>query len=124
MLVRLVLALLALTASLPAAAQQKVAGSTSPGGVLSLDVTINGEGRIGYAVARSGKPVIGESQVGFLFADAPQMLRDFALVSQSTRDFDETWEQPWGEWRRVRNNYRELTLTFEEKLRLKRRMTI
>ena len=108
----------------PAPVQHRVAGSTSPGGMLSLDVTLNGEGRIGYAVTRQGRPVIGESQVGFLFADAPQMLRDFALVSQSTRDFDETWEQPWGEWRRVRNNYRELTLTFEEKLRLKRRMNI
>ena len=53
-------------------------------------MTINGEGRVGYAVAHAGKLVIGESHLGFLFADAPQMLRNFQLVDQATRSVDET----------------------------------
>ena len=110
--------------AVPAMAADPVASLSSPGQVLRLEVTINGEGRVGYAVSRQGTPVIGESHVGFLFADAPQMLRNFQLVAQSTRSFDETWEQPWGEWRRVRNRFNELTVSFEEKTRLKRRMTL
>ena len=87
-------------------------------------MTLNPEGRVGYAVTRQGKPVIGESRLGFLFTDAPQMLRNFALAGQSTRSFDETWEQPWGEYRTIRNRYNELTVSFDEKNWDKRRMTV
>lgn len=124
-LVRLLLSLCALFAfTFPAIAAEKVATVSSPEGVLTLDVTINGEGRVGYSVSRLGKAVIGESHVGFLFADAPQMLRNFQLAGQSTRSFDERWEQPWGEWRTIRNRYTELTVNLEEKTKLNRRMTL
>ena len=120
---RLLAALFLLLHTLPAAAQS---GSTasSPSGTLKLEVSLNGEGRIGYAVARDGKPVIRESHLGFLLSDGPQMLRNFALTGQQARSVDDTWEQPWGEWRTVRNRYNELSLSFEEKSKLKRRMTI
>lgn len=124
MISRLFLALLALVLAVPAAAADRVAGIASPGGVLSVDITINGEGRVGYAVSRLGKPVIGESHVGFLLADAPQLLRNFRLTGQTQRSFDQTWEQPWGEWRHVRDRYNELAVGLEEKDKLKRRMTL
>jgi alpha-glucosidase len=59
-----------------------------------------------------------------LFTDAPEMLRNFALAGQSTRTFDETWQQPWGEYRSIRNRYNELTVSFDEKNWDKRRMTV
>jgi alpha-glucosidase len=124
MITRLFAALLALFLTVPAIAADRVAGATSPGGVLSVDITINAEGRVGYAVSRLGQPVIGESHLGFLLADGPQLLRNFQLVSQDSRDFDENWEQPWGEWRNVRNNYRELHIGVQEKTKLKRRMNL
>ncbi len=96
----------------------------SPGGLLRVDVSLNGEGRVGYMVSRQGRPVIAESHLGFLFTDQPQMLRNFAIVGQKVRDHDETWETPWGEDRRIRDHYRELVLDLEEKSGLKRRMTI
>ncbi len=121
--VHLLFALLALVVAAPAAAQP-AATLTSPSGVLKLEVSLNGEGRINYAVSRAGQPVIANSELGFLFSDAPQMLRNFRLAGQSNRSADETWEQPWGEWRSVRNRYTELTAEFEETSRLKRRMTL
>jgi alpha-glucosidase len=124
MFARLIAAMLLLLLSTPALAADKVAGATSPGSVLSLDITINGEGRVGYAVSRLGKPVIGESHLGFLLTDGPQLLRNWELVSQNSRDFNESWQQPWGEWRTVRNRYRELRVAFQEKSKLKRRMTL
>jgi len=109
--------------ALPAAAET-VASVASPSGTLTVTVSLNGEGRVGYAVSRSNQPVIGESHLGFLFSDAPQMLRNFQLAGEQRRSFDDSWEQPWGEWRNVRNHFNELSLTFEEKSKLKRRMTI
>lgn len=107
-----------------AAGSQSVASASSPSGTLKVDVTLSPEGRVGYTVMREGKPVIAESRLGFLFTDAPEMLRNFAFAGQSTRSFDETWEQPWGEYRTIRNHYNELTVSFDEKNWDKRRMTV
>jgi alpha-glucosidase len=133
MLLRSLVALVLLFVAAPAFAQdvarapagsQTVASASSPSGTLKVDVTLNPEGRVGYQVSRLGKPVIAESRLGFLFTDAPEMLRNFQLASQSTRGFDETWEEPWGEYRKIRNHYNELTVSFDEKNWLKRRMTV
>ena len=112
------------TIAQPAPTAHVVASAASPSGTLEVDVTLNPEGRVGYAVSREGRPVISESRLGFLFTDAPEMLRNFALAGQSTRSFDETWQQPWGEYRSIRNRYNELTVIFDEKNWDKRRMTV
>jgi len=123
MLTRLIAALALLFLVTAPALGQDVA-IASPGKVIEVKLSLNGEGRIHYRIDRHGAPVIGESQLGFLFTDQPQMLRNFAIVGQRTRDHDETWEQPWGEDRRIRDHYRELSVDFEEKSALKRRMTL
>jgi alpha-glucosidase len=132
-LFRVLAALVLCFAALPAAAQtiaqapsgsQIVASADSPSHVIHVDVTLNAEGRVGYMVSRQGKPVIGESRLGFLFTDAPEMLRNFTFFGQSKRSFDETWEEPWGEYRTIRNDYNELTVNFDETKWLKRRMTV
>ena len=47
--------------AVPAAAQStKVAALQSPSGTLSLTLTTNGEGRVGYAVMRGTQAVINE----------------------------------------------------------------
>ena len=74
-----------------------VASVDSPGKVLRVTVSINGEGRVGYRVDRQGTPVVGESRLGFIFADAPKFERNFFMVESATRTVDTTWEQPWGE---------------------------
>ena len=61
-----------------------VASADSPSKVIHVDVTLNPEGRVGYIVSRQGKPVIAESRLGFLFTDAPEMLRNFVVAGQST----------------------------------------
>jgi alpha-glucosidase len=132
-LFRLLAAFVLCFISIPAVAQdvaqapkgsQIVASASSPSGTIHVDLTLNGEGRVGYIVTRLGKPVIDESRLGFLFTDAPEMLRNFELASKSTRSFDQTWEEPWGEYRTIRNHYNELTASFDEKVWMKRRMTV
>ena len=133
MLTRLLAAFALLFLTVPALAQSDVeqrSGSgvlttvASPGGTISVDLMLNEEGRVGYRVSRAGRPVIGESHFGFLFTDQPQMLRNFAVTGQRTREHDETWTTPWGEDRTIRDRYRELVVDFQEKSSLKRRMSI
>ena len=116
---------LLLISAAPAAAQStSVATLQSPSGTLSLTLTTNGEGRVGYAVTRGAHPVLNESHLGFLLADQPQLLRNFVLVSAERSTHDETWEQPWGEWRQVRDHHAELVATFREKDKLQRVMRV
>ena len=43
----------------------------------------------------------------------------FSLTGQQVREPSTTrWQQPWGEWRTIRNHYNELSLSFEEKSKL------
>ncbi|HET9397845.1 MAG TPA: glycoside hydrolase family 97 protein [Sphingomicrobium sp.] len=123
MLSRLIAALLLLLfIAAPAAAQTAIV--QSPGDVLAVTVSLNGEGRAQYRIDRQGRAVISDSQLGFLFTDQPQMLRNFEIVGQRTGEHDETWPTPWGEDRTIRNRYRELVVDLAEKTGLKRRMAI
>jgi len=85
-----------------------VARVSSPGKVLSVTLQRAGDGRLAYAVQRHGKELIAPSRLGFVLANAPPLDAGFVLGSQSVSEHDDTWEQPWGERRYVRNHYREL----------------
>ena len=117
-----VLILLALQLGLAHA--QSAATVSSPGAVLSVIVNVNDEGRPQYAIARKGKPVIDASRLGFILADAPKLERNFVIDSQQTRSSDDTWEQPWGERRFVRNHFNELRVRFTERNGLKRSLDV
>ncbi len=122
MLFRLALAAFLLVAA-PVLAGPLVA-ITSPDKVLSVEVSTDGDGRPSYAVSRLGKPVIAPSRLGFILVDAPKLERNLVLAGQATKSFDETWEQPWGERRFVRNHYNELRVTLAEKNGLQRRFDV
>ena len=122
-LVRIIAALFALITALPAAAQGPVRAA-SPDGTVSVELSLDGDGRAGYSVSRKGKPILGHSRLGFLFTDAPKIDRSLAITGQETRDFDQTWQQPWGEWSSVRNHYRELQVHLKESKGLGRTFTI
>ena len=122
MIFRLLLSILLLFAGLAGA--ETVATVSSPGNVLTVSVSVNDEGRPGYAVTRSGRPVIVESRLGFLLTDAPKLERNFKSAGTQTRSVDENWEQPWGEWRYVRNHYNELRVQLVEKTALARSLTL
>ena len=117
MLTRL-FALLALLVAAPAAADVSV---SSPGDVLKVTIATGGEGRVQYRVDRLGKPVIADSQLGFLFTDQPQFLRNWVITASSTNDHDSTWETPWGEDRVIRDRHRSMFVTLDETSGLKRR---
>jgi alpha-glucosidase len=118
------LIVLTLTLCTAAADGAGVATISSPGGVLSVALTLDSDGRPGYSISRRGALVVEDSRLGFILADAPKLERNFTLASSSTGSFDETWEQPWGERRFVRNHYSELRVRLTESNRLRRSLDV
>jgi alpha-glucosidase len=103
---------------------ETVARVSSPGKVLTVSLTLNGEGRPGYSVERRGVPIIGESRLGFILTNAPKLERNFTFAGEERRSSDETWEQPWGERRYVHNRFNELRVHLIEKPPLARRLDV
>jgi len=107
----------------PLAHAETVASVESPDHVLRVELDIT-EGRLGYRVLRFGQPVIATSRLGFQLRGQDKLERNMSLASQSTRGNDDTWEQPWGERRFVRDHYNELRATVAEGIGLKRRLDL
>ena len=97
---------------------------SSPGGVLTVEVGTDGDGRPFYAVSRIGRPVVSPSRLGFILTDAPKLERGFTVSAAPVVSFDQTWEQPWGEARHIRNRYNELRVTLTERAGLGRRVDV
>jgi len=100
-----------------------VASIASPNSVLRVELDLH-EGRLAYQVSRLGEPVVNASRLGFALRGSEKLERNLELTSSSTRSFDETWEQPWGERRFVRNHYNELRARFTETLKGKRAIDV
>ena len=110
--------------SLPAWAQQVIASAASPGKVLSVEVQVDGGGKLAYGIKRKGKDLIGLSRLGFNLANARKLDGGFSLRQQVASIHDSTWEQPWGERQFVRNRYRELRVDVEQKKHDGRRLSV
>jgi alpha-glucosidase len=116
----LALCLLAVLAVAPLHAEPvAVASVESPGKVLRVQLLLDG-GQPSYRVERLGEPVVAPSRLGFQLRDG-RLDRDLVVLSQASRAFDQTWEQPWGERRFIRNHYNELSVSLGERGGSKRR---
>lgn len=100
-----------------------VAGASSPGKVLHASLQID-EGRLAWRVDRLGRAVIAPSRLGFAIREGGRLERDLVFEGESRRSVDETWEQPWGETRQVRDRFNELRASFRENNRHGRRFDV
>ena len=98
------------TTALPAFA----ADVASPDGRTVVTLDVDGDGVPFYRVTRDGEALIAESDLGFIFTDAEPMRRNFQVETETRASHDDTWEQPWGERRFVRDHHNELSVTFRE----------
>jgi alpha-glucosidase len=64
-------------------------------------------------VFKGDTEVVGRSNLASYGSDDQNLaaIQDTASLAFDETTFDETWEQPWGEQRYIRNNYRELSVT-------------
>lgn len=116
---KLILIILALAGTL--------AGQTlsvaSPGNILQVTFTLE-DGTPSYQVHRFGREVIRPSRLGFLLKQAPHLDGGFTLVSSDRKSVDETWTQPWGEKKDIRNHYNELRAELAGSGKPVRKMTL
>ena len=84
----------------------------SPDSTLQIAFSLDG-GTPSYSVQRLQRFVIEPSALGVVLRDA-HLDRNLRLVDSAQRSFDETWTQPWGEQKDIRNRYNELRVVLEE----------
>ena len=110
------LAPFALLAATPALAQEARPQQTlvSPDGSIVLTVTTDNDARPTWSLSRKGKLLIAPSKLGFLLTDGIALQRGFAIEGAERASGDDTWEQPWGERRYVRDHYEELLVRFRQ----------
>jgi alpha-glucosidase len=101
-----------------------LASASSPDKSISVAIETDNDGHALYSIMRGGKPLIAPSRFGFLLTDSYAMVRGFKFEGQETASGDETWEQPWGERRFVRNHYNELLVRFKQVAGLQRQMNV
>jgi alpha-glucosidase len=94
----------------------------SPDGTLSLILQLE-NGQPTYQLDRFNRAIINPSKLGFVLADEDS-LTAFKIIGSATSTFDETWTQPWGEKKDIRNHYNELRVMMRESAAPKRKMNM
>ena len=87
----------------------------SPGKVLVVSLRVDNDGRPEYRIDRNQQAIVDWSRLGFILADAPKLERNFTVGEVTRRSFDDTWEQPWGERRYVRDHGTEMRAILRER---------
>lgn len=93
-------------------AEESLAVSSPDGGITVTFMLTGGVPQ--YRVSHSGREVIKASKLGFTFNDAAPLDRNLTVVNSQRGSFDETWVQPWGEVKEIRNHYNELRVQLVE----------
>ena len=91
------------------------ASVASPGKIIVVSLRTDGDGRAEYRIERDQHTLVEWSRLGFILADAPKLERNFEIRQVTQRSFDDTWEQPWGERRYVRDHGNEMRVTLRDK---------
>lgn len=87
---------------------------SSPGKTTQLVFELTVSGQPQYSFSSNGKSVIEPSLMGFEFQGIKKMTEGFEVVSTEEKTSDETWEQPWGEFKKVRDHHTELIVHLKE----------
>jgi len=96
---------------------------SSPDQTLQVVFTLE-KGKPSYRILRFGQELIGPSRLGFLLKNQQALSENFTIASTKMRSFDETWIQPWGEKKEIRNCYNELRIGLTETTKRPRTMEI
>lgn len=114
---------LCVSAIVSAKEKAKSAEVTSPNKSIKVLVQTK-DGVPFYSVKRNDEIILTDSKLGFVLKDQPALSKDFKIISAKQSSFDETWTQPWGEVKNIRNQYNSLVIVLEEQSALKRKMLV
>ena len=104
--------------------EQTSASITSPNGNLEVHFQLDNNGKPFYLVKKNNTTVIDTSYLGLKFKNQPALIKNFKIAEVTTAETDETWEQPWGEQRVIRDHHKQLQLHLEETTDKPRKLNI
>lgn len=84
----------------------------SPDGRIAVTVDVDASGIPEYAASYQGTEIMPAGKLGFRFESQPAFDGGFRVAGTAAESHDETWEQPWGERRFVRDRHNELRVDF------------
>ena len=96
---------------------------TSPDGQIQVSFELQ-NGVPYYAVMFRGKSVLLASRMGFELVDDLPLSGDFVNAEVWRDSVDQTWEQPWGEARYIRDQHNELKLLLRQETELARELIV
>lgn len=95
----------------------------SPDGHIRLAFSVAEQGRMSYQVWVDGKEFLSPSPLGFDEKQGWNLSSGFKAVSAETSAKDETWTQPWGENKELRDHHNQLTVKLKNKSGVRLDMT-
>jgi len=107
------LALIALCVARASTQAQTQLTVASPDARTQVRVEIR-DGHLTYSVTRDRRALVLPSLLGFEFRGAPPLRDSLRVTGTSSRSYDTTWTQPWGEVARVREQYNEVRVSVAE----------
>ena len=81
---------------------------TSPDGNVAVTLLTDDPLQLRYQVEVDGKPFILPSRLGFDERQGFNLSQSFTIDNIKKNQCDETWTQPWGENKAIRNHYNEM----------------
>ena len=82
----------------------------SPNNINTVSILID-EGKLLYKVNHENKLIILPSRLGFIFKDGLSFSDGFKIKDVQFSQVDETWQQPWGSVKKIRNHYEEAIIS-------------
>jgi len=87
---------------------------SSPNQINKITFCVSETGQPFYFIEHNGSKIIDTSYISIDFQEQTSLKDNLKILSYKTDSFNETWEMPWGEQRKVINNYNELIIELEE----------
>ena len=85
---------------------------SSPDGKLTVTMR-DDSGKPSYTVSFNGQNIIQDSGLGLVFKQQAPFTEGFQITNIKRESVDQSWEQPWGERRLIRDAHNELLVTLE-----------
>lgn len=95
----------------------------SPDNTLQLQVDLVPEGLF-YQLSYRGKPVVNRSRLGLKIKGQSALGTQLKVSNHREREYNQDWQQPWGEQQTIREHYRELRLELTETSASPRKLTL
>ena len=86
---------------------------TSPDGKINLSFNLV-KGTPVYLVTYNNDTIVNTSRLGFEFKEQGSMKDQFEIIASTISSADETWQQPWGENKTIRDQYNQLKIELKE----------